>query len=285
VFTEKWLSWSSFHAQNSGLVDITTTTCMAMLSLVKDSANSIAMIRHSMDIIKKAVSHLNPHQTPVLTGDLPLYAIAKQIQWNMPEKYGEDCFVVLLGGLHVEISALRALGHLLMGSGWVEALTEAGITTPGTAESFLAVSHVRRCRHVHEVTVAVLHCLQNRAYSSYQAHCGEGGEVLSFDQWCAQQSLQQPLFAYWQTVKNFELHILLFVYSLRTSDFLLYIDSLTQLLPWFFVFDRTHYTRWLSVHVRDMARLCEHNKDVHDQFVRGNFTAKKIQVSIRIHCL
>ena len=24
-----------------------------------------------------------------------------------------------------------------------------------------------------------------------------------------------------------------------------------------------------------MARLCEHNKDVHDQFVRGNFTAKK----------
>ena len=40
-----------------------------------------------MDIIKRAVEHLNPGQVPVLTVDQPLFAIAKIIQWNWPESY------------------------------------------------------------------------------------------------------------------------------------------------------------------------------------------------------
>jgi len=70
---------------------------------------------------------------------------------------------------------------------------------------------------------------------------------------------------------------LLFIYALRASDFLLYVDSLTQLVPWFFVLDHTHYARWLSVHVRDMARLTETNSAIHEQFMLGKFTSKKSQ--------
>ena len=40
------------------------------------------MIRHSMDVVKNAVEHLNPGQTPVVTFDQPLFALAKQIQWK-----------------------------------------------------------------------------------------------------------------------------------------------------------------------------------------------------------
>lgn len=64
------------------------------------------MIRHSMDIIKRSVEHLNPGQVPVITVDEPLFAIAK---WNWPESYGEHKFVVLLGGLHIEMAALATL--------------------------------------------------------------------------------------------------------------------------------------------------------------------------------
>ena len=76
------------------------------------------MIRHSMDVIKRAVEHLNPGQVPVLTVDQPLFGIAKIIQWNWPESYGEDKFVILLGGLHIEMATLATLGDLLDGSGW-----------------------------------------------------------------------------------------------------------------------------------------------------------------------
>ncbi len=54
---------------------------------------TVAMIRHSMDVIKSAVEHLNVGQTPVITFDQPLYALAKQIQWKWSEKYGEDTLV------------------------------------------------------------------------------------------------------------------------------------------------------------------------------------------------
>ena len=59
-----------------------------------------------MDVVQQAVHHLNPGQVPVLTLDQPLYATAKQIQWNWPSGYGEDKFVILLGGLHLAVPAV-----------------------------------------------------------------------------------------------------------------------------------------------------------------------------------
>ena len=70
------------------------------------------MIRHSMDAIQRAFEFLNPGQVPVLTVDQPLFAIAKRIQWQWPDTYGEEQFVVLQGGLHIEMAALSS--HKLM---------------------------------------------------------------------------------------------------------------------------------------------------------------------------
>ena len=66
--------------------------------------------------------HLKPGQTPVVTFDQLLFALAKQIQWKWPQEYGGEKFVVLFGGLHIEMAALKALGDWLQGSGWVQAL-------------------------------------------------------------------------------------------------------------------------------------------------------------------
>lgn len=77
------------------------------LPLFLDSAHSVAMIKHSMEIVKDAVQHLNPGQVPVLALDQPLYALAKQIQWTWPTSLGEDYFVLMLGGLHIEMAILK----------------------------------------------------------------------------------------------------------------------------------------------------------------------------------
>ncbi len=63
-----------------------------------------------MDKVNEAISYLNSNQVPVITADQPIYALAKQVQFHWPDRYGEDRFVVMFGGLHIEMAAFINLG-------------------------------------------------------------------------------------------------------------------------------------------------------------------------------
>ena len=61
-------SWAAFHVSRQsqeGRVICPT----ALLPLFLNSAHTVAMIRHSIDIVTKAVNRLNPGQTPAVTFD------------------------------------------------------------------------------------------------------------------------------------------------------------------------------------------------------------------------
>ena len=105
-----------------------------------------------MDVVKNAVEHVNLGQTPVVTLDQSLFPLAKQIQWKWPEKYGEDKMVVMFSGLHIEMAALKTLGDWLRASGWVQALVQAEIATPGTADSFLRAVQGTRTRRANQIS-------------------------------------------------------------------------------------------------------------------------------------
>lgn len=75
----KALSWAAYHSNLVQELDV--LPCIStLLPLFEDQAKSPAMIKHSMDIISTATNYLNPGQIPIMTVDLPLYALAKQIQ-------------------------------------------------------------------------------------------------------------------------------------------------------------------------------------------------------------
>jgi hypothetical protein len=64
------------------------------------------------------------------------------------------------------------------------------------------------------------------------------------------------------------------VRSIRDVDFLLYIDAQTKIVPWFFALGHIHYTRWKSVHLRDMLSPKDSHPEVHIQFLTAcNFSA------------
>ena len=97
---------------------------------------------------------------------------------------------------------------------------------------------------------------------------------IAFTQWHEKMCLAHPMSIFWSRILDFELTLLSFVRSLRTSDFELYKEALAQLIPWFFALDHVHYSRWLSVHVRDMTTLSQRCPDVYDlQFMLGAFTS------------
>ena len=68
------------------------------------------MICHTMDVVVKAVTYLNPGQTPVLACDQPMYAMAKKIQWNWPSTYAESSIVMMFGGCILSMPLLRHWG-------------------------------------------------------------------------------------------------------------------------------------------------------------------------------
>lgn len=147
---------------------------------------------------------------------------------------------------------LQLLGDWLEDSGWTNALVQAEIASPGTADSFIYASHVTKTRHAHQVTAASLYKLLHQAYNE---HCTSEAVPPTFEGWCLQQVSE--------------------IRSLWEGNFQLYVETLTQLLPWMFALDHTHYSRWLSVHVRDMMVLSEKHPAILEEFLTGSLLCIK----------
>ena len=217
-----YVSWAAHHAaqSRSQSFDVSITSLMP---LIRDQAHPVATIKHCMHKIRDTVAFLNPGQTPVIAADQPLFALAKHIQWQWPEEYGEDKFVIMFGGLHIEMAALRSLGTLLEESGWTSAIAEAGVASSGTAESFLTVSSVTRTRLAHQITACSLYTLMKEAHRDYYSECEMSDNIpMSFEVWHERQGSVSPQFQFWNLVLDMELAIFLLIRSFREGDFELY---------------------------------------------------------------
>ena len=129
--------------------------------------------------------------------DQPLYAIAKQIQWLKPNAFGEAKYVVIMGGLHIEMNVMKLLGdflNFLNGSGWTSILVQSEVTSSGRADAILKGSHITRSRYAHQVTVTALHLLQVSAYLSYTKTIQPGEIELDFKSWCINKGNKFPQF-------------------------------------------------------------------------------------------
>ena len=247
------ISWAAFHANQPLPNRENTLGRSSLLPLFQEEAASAAMICHAIDVITKAVDFLNQERVPVLACDQPLYAIAKKVQWNFRTVYSEKKLVVMFGGFHTELAALKALGSWIEYSGWTSVLVQAGMTTPGIADSFLKALHVSCTRHAHQVTAAVVYVLMEKAYYACREGVDERKEPNSF----------------------IKLTIMIFVRSLRKKNFQLYKDACQSLASWFFALDCTHYARWLPVYIRYMECLEKEIPAVATELKTGNFVVNK----------
>ena len=102
-----------------------------------------------------------------------------------------------------------------------------------------------------------------------------GSQPEELGKWCDRRKQESPHFKFWYTALQLELLVFIYIKSLQTANFPLYIECLIQLAPWFFSLDHTHYARWLSVHIRDMINLSKIHPEIASQFNKGNFVVNK----------
>ena len=201
------VSWGAYHAAHQVSPSHDLPAISSLLPLFHEQAKSPAMIKHGMNVIKQAVELLNPGQVPVIAVDQPLYSLAKNIQWQYPATHGEDKFVIMFGGLHIEMAFLKVIGDWLRDSGWTEALTDSHLASSGVADSFLKASHVTRTRRAHQVTACTLHILLHKAYTQYSNTLPEGNEPLSLEGWVSKKT-SCPTFHFWWIVLSLEILLL-----------------------------------------------------------------------------
>ena len=184
------LSWEAYHASRERASK--KSPCItSLLPLFKDDSKSPSMVRHGFDVIRRTTNFLNPLQTPVMEVDQPLFAIAKQIQWLFPDEYGEDVFVVLLGGLHLEKASFSMLGQLIDNTGWKQVISiVSNVFTFGKADSFLSCSHITRSRYAHQVTAAALKILLLKAYRNSSSES-------SINDWSINKEKKAAQFKFW----------------------------------------------------------------------------------------
>lgn len=261
-------SWAAYHASSKKTPTDFIPGISTLLPLFYEDSSSIAMIQHAMSIIKQVTQFLNGNQIPVMALDQPLFALAKLIQWNNPDIYGEKKFVVMFGAFHIEQAFLRVLGQWMSGSGWSGAIAQADIATSSAAESYLKVIHVKKARGIHQVTAAALYHLLHDAYQ-------EADSELEFQTWCEERAEESVMFKYWQTCLNMEILLLLFVRSIREGNYILFRECLKEMMPWFFLLDHHHYARWLSIHLKDLYDAEIELPDIHRSFISGQFVIRK----------
>ena len=67
-----------------------------MMPLLLENALTTALLNCVINLVKEAVKHLNPNQTPVLMMDQPVSALAKEIQWPWPDSFSNNKYVIMI---------------------------------------------------------------------------------------------------------------------------------------------------------------------------------------------
>ena len=146
------------------------------------------------------------------SGPTPLWP-CKNMQWKVK-------FVVMLGGLLIEMALWSTMGDLLRGSGWPEALKEAGLV-------------IGCWRHPmwweQDMPIKLLlwyYSLLKRAYE-------DSGTGMVLEDWVERVAHESPTFSFWLLVYKYQQSIFMFIRAHReqkiklmvTTMFLLFLCS------------------------------------------------------------
>ncbi len=69
--------------------------------------------------------------------------------------------------------------------------------------------------------------------------------------------------------------ILLFTRATHEGDWQLHQSAVRNMLPWYFVYNRTNYCRYLSAYYVEMLDLPNTHPDVYERFLAGEFCVQR----------
>ncbi len=180
--------------------------------------------------------------------DWLLHSLPKQVKWTWPDEFGEDKYLIMFGGLYIEMAAFWALGTWLQDSGWVQALVKQNIPP---LKLLILSSHLKKTGHAHEVTVGTLSIVKHKAGDVYVQVSPE--VALTFQDWDKKSINSYPHFQYWNITLELELTAQLLIRGQRQKIWFV-LGSSEPACTMVLALGLTNYARWLPLHIRNLNR-------------------------------
>ena len=127
-------------------------------------------------------------------------------------------------------------------------MQQCKLSVSGLGNATQFASDIKQARYGIQVAVCSIY------YKLKEAH-NNSGNGLDIRNWLELKSTDNPMIFYWKTILELELTILVFIRSIRESNFSLYVISVRSLMKWYYSMDHYNYARWLSVHLFDLVQL------------------------------
>ncbi|KAK3097137.1 hypothetical protein FSP39_006702 [Pinctada imbricata] len=243
----------------------------------------------------------------IQTFDQQLYSIAQQVKWAHPDLF--DTHILRLGGFHMLSCYIASIGKLWADGGLRDLLVDSGVYAGNTVEHMLNWKEFNRgvraltlvfetlvtlqyqafwnwCfqqERLNEISDAVLDQLKQFHLNYQVTHDQESFIRLEeiyrtsidpmIDEFRTWGCSTSPTFQYWDMLIQAIQVMLSFIRAEREGTWSLHLKAVADMIPYFFVTNRTNYCRWTPVYLLDMISLPD---EVRTSFNEGKFAIRQI---------
>ena len=208
-------TWHAYNARN--ISQPVKPTTIAYLPMLDAPATEYETIFKTIQILQRKTAHLGQKNT-VIFFDQAMYSKAMELVFANPDTFGNT--VLMMGGFHINMNYLSAVGKVVADLGWNEIFTQSGIFSKSVTTSLLSAKPYSRCLAAHLALYETLSCLKSEADKSGHA------------------SSQNPLYKFWSNYIYLIDLCLTQLFAEKTGDWELYVQILTAMVPVFFSTDR-----------------------------------------------
>ena len=166
-------SWKQFHEVM--INDKKEKTIIGYGPFFPQSPNNPDVVAESVNYCIGVARKLGQEHC-VITCDQAIYEIVLALHKKHPDKYGH--VIIRMGGFHIAMNFLGAIGHLMKETGIEEILAESEICQPGTVSKLLDGKDYYTMLHAHRVVARAMFGLLWESFESWTLE--EGNETEDF---------------------------------------------------------------------------------------------------------
>ena len=222
---------------------------------------------------------------------------AYHVLWNNPDRFKN--VILHLGDFHSMQALFGVIGSYVSGSGFEDVVYQLGLCQPGTMKALLMGKHYNQAWMIHEAFSEAISRIfiekfipSNLLKFADTQHTDAAEKLLvnedfrQFSQYHTKMMKEGMSGSLGKTAQFWLRYVALvdilhkFHFAIQSNDFEGRLEAWKSMLPFFFFFNRTHYSRYGSYYVKSMEALDATHPGAKEELLRIGISAKRNEKGI-----